>query len=119
MWGLSCTVSTATPAVPCASGATVSAANPNAGANWSPVVITVAPGPLTINLTNNLTFPGGNVPTSLVIVGQLGGGLGASDPTTHAPLYTDPSPAHAPIGVTWSTIGDTSGATFTPPPQYP
>jgi Bacterial Ig domain len=119
MWGLSCTPSTATPVVPCASGATVAAANPNAGANWSPVVITVAPGPLTINLTNNLSFPGGNVPTSLVVVGQLGGGLGLSDPTTHGPLNVDPSPAHAPIGVTWSTIGDTSGATFTPPAQGP
>jgi hypothetical protein len=123
MWGLSCTPSTATPLVPCATGATVSAANPNAGANWSPVVITVAPGPLTINLTNNLTFTGGSVPTSLVIVGQLGGGLGAgSSPNnlpTNGPLYADPSPAHAPIGVTWSTIGDTSGATFTPPTQGP
>src|SRR5438034_11114866 len=50
---------------------------------WSPVVITVPSGQyLTISLTNNLTFtPTGattpnTVPTSLVIVGQLGGGLG-------------------------------------------
>src|SRR6266853_1240461 len=40
---------------------------------WSPVVITVPTGQaLTINLTNNLPI----VPTSLTIVGQLGGGLG-------------------------------------------
>src|SRR4029077_12729422 len=44
---------------------------------WSPVVITVATGQdLTINLTNSLTFTGASIPTSLVIVGQLGGGLG-------------------------------------------
>src|SRR6267378_1362626 len=56
-------------------------------AMWSPVVITVPTGQaLTINLTNNLSFtpiplsaPGTNtVPTSLVIVGQLGGGLGTT-----------------------------------------
>src|SRR6266851_5142359 len=45
---------------------------------WSPVVITVPTGQaLTINLTNNLPI----VPTSLTIVGQLGGGLGTITPT--------------------------------------
>src|SRR6202158_115103 len=54
---------------------------------WSPVIITVPTGQnLTINLTNNLSFtftPTGSttpvtntVPTSLGIVGHLGGGLG-------------------------------------------
>src|SRR5579872_4708192 len=71
MWGYSCTS---------ASGASCAAANANANGNWSPVVITVAPGSLTINLTNNLPRPPGasaGIPTSLVIVGQLGGGLGS------------------------------------------
>ena len=43
------------------------------------MVITVptgATGGLTINLTNNLSFDGNTVPTSLMIVGQFGGGLG-------------------------------------------
>jgi len=75
--------------------------------HWSPVVITVpytesAPGVsntiLTISLTNNLSFAAGTgtntVPTSLVIVGQLGGGLGAAPVTT-------PSPPHAAQGPTW------------------
>src|SRR6267143_4235736 len=51
---------------------------------WSPVVITVPTGQgLTINLTNSLSFAGGSkVPTSLVIVGQLGGGLGGAPTRT-------------------------------------
>ncbi len=54
---------------------------------WSPVVITVpwASGgaSLTINLTNNLSFgtaANNMIPTSIVIIGQVGGGLGT--PTT-------------------------------------
>src|SRR6516162_5309888 len=71
MWGYTC--GTAAPA--CA------AANPNAAGNWSPVVITVPFGQeLDIYLTNNLSFTTtgapNNIPTSIVIVGQLGGGLG-------------------------------------------
>src|SRR5882672_2618738 len=79
MWGYTCgTV---------ADGATCAAANPNAGTGWSPVVITVpytesGPGVsttnLTINLTNSLVSSGTPIQTSLVIVGQLGGGLGAA-----------------------------------------
>jgi len=89
--------------------------NPTAGAAWSPVVITVpvntmGPTNLTINLTNNLTFAGGAVPTSLTIVGQLGGGLGISRTTTA-------SPTHGPQGVTWST--QNTGNTNTPPIQGP
>ncbi len=58
-----------------------------AGPAWSPVVITVptgAAGGLQINLTNTLSFTtatGGtanNIPTSIVIVGQVGGGLGTA-----------------------------------------
>src|ERR1039458_6541555 len=58
---------------------------------WSPVVITVPSGqPLTINLTNNLSFLAGanKIPTSIVIVGQLGGGLGNTSPAT------SPAPDH-------------------------
>src|SRR6266705_2538482 len=99
MWGYTCGTVTGT--------GTCVAANPNAGTNWSPVVITVpytesAPGVsntiLTISLTNNLSFTAGTgtntLPTSLVIVGQLGGGLGAAPVTT-------PSPPHAAQGPTW------------------
>src|SRR6202163_377137 len=73
MWGYSCG------AVVSGSTATCAKLNP-AAAGWSPVVITVPTGPdLTINLSNNLSFIAGtethNIPTSLVIVGQLGGGL--------------------------------------------
>ena len=68
MWGYTCTSFTAPN--------TCAALNPNAGGDWSPVLITAPRGStLTINLTNNL--PAG-IPTSLTIVGQLGGGLGTS-----------------------------------------
>jgi hypothetical protein len=54
---------------------------------WAPVVITVPTGnDLIINLTNNLT-----VPTSLVIVGQLGGGLGTPGGTTTSPDHNNPA----------------------------
>ncbi|GAB3626132.1 hypothetical protein PTE30175_00870 [Pandoraea terrae] len=102
MWGYSCGA---------AASATCTALNPSAAAlgNWSPVVITVAPGPLTISLTNNL--PAG-VPTSMVIVGQVGGGLGAA-PSRAA------NPVHATQAATWPIAGNSNGATFTPPTQLP
>ncbi len=121
MWGYTCGATNA---------ATCAASNPGAGSNWSPVVITVQSGtPLTINLTNNLSFATGSgtntVPTSLVIVGQLGGGLGTSRTTM-------PSPVHAPQGTTWpGTPGDADASsclpggdpgaagTFCPPAQAP
>ncbi len=85
MWGYSC----GTAAANTAPAATCAALNPasvstvvGVPSTWSPVVITVPTGQiLQINLTNNLSFlpTGGttpyNIPTSLVIVGQLGGGL--------------------------------------------
>ncbi|HEX4066537.1 MAG TPA: choice-of-anchor D domain-containing protein [Acidobacteriaceae bacterium] len=121
MWGYFCT------ALPqgTTSTATCTALNPSAaiGGNWSPVVITVPTGQgLQINLTNSLSFAvkdsGGNtiatnnVPTSLTIVGQLGGGLGTGGTTV-------PSPAHPPQGdATWSTVVNVpSGQAFTPPAQ--
>ena len=59
---------------------------------------------LDITLTNHLPTP-----TSIVILGQLGGGLGA-------PIMAD-SPVHAPqTNTTWPT---NAGGTFTPPAQGP
>jgi len=46
MWGYTCSTTL--------TNATCAAANPNAGTGWSPVVITVPAGNLTINLTNKL-----------------------------------------------------------------
>src|SRR5467141_675660 len=124
MWGYSCGLPVTTNAAPTA---TCAALNPHAPAatattpaGWSPVVISVPTGQaLTINLTNNLTFQpptptGGTaplantVPTSLMIVGQLGGGLGGGRIITKK--TTHPSQV-----VTRSTVG--SSPAFTPPPQ--
>src|SRR4051812_27022007 len=102
MWGYSCG------AVVSGSTATCASLNPTAGGNWSPVIITVPTGAsLTINLSNQLPAP---VPTSLVIVGQLGGGLGDKAQRT-----TTPSPLHDNQGTTWPIAN--SGAVFTPPAQ--
>src|ERR1700751_3396949 len=115
MWGYSCGANL--------SGATATCANlnPNAATGtWSPVIITVQTGSvLTIQLTNLLTFgpvggtPTAQIPTSLVIVGQVGGGVGT--PTAVA------SPSHAQLGVSWATANTPGGTnpTFTPPPQGP
>src|SRR5437016_6907627 len=113
MWGYTCTVATAP--------TTCAALNPAAAAAlptplWSPVVITVPTGQdLTISLTNNLTFAGGNIPTSLVIVGQLGGGLGTTATSTASPNHTNAQP------LTWPIAGDAAGLPLTgvgtPPAQ--
>jgi FtsP/CotA-like multicopper oxidase with cupredoxin domain len=106
MWGYSCG------AVVAGSTATCAKLNPSA-VGWSPVVITVPSGQgLTINLANTLSFPasGVNIPTSLTIVGQLGGGLGTPG------SYTA-SPNHPPQTITWPAAG--SDATNTPPAQGP
>ena len=90
---------------------------------WQPPLIKVPSGALTIKLVNTLHIPitasttFNDVPTSLVIVGQVGGGLGDVTKRT-----TMPSPAHAPQGTTWpGTPGGTDvrygDAVFTPPPQ--
>src|ERR1700686_3630014 len=89
MWGYTCTG----PTVITSSTATCAPLNP-AATGWSPVVITVPTGQgLTINLTNNLSFTAGagtnTVPTSLVIVGQLGGGLGNSATSVASPDHTN------------------------------
>jgi hypothetical protein len=100
MWGYSCGAPV--------SGSTASCAKANpAAAGWSPVVITVPTGQgLTINLTNNLVFANGNsVPTSLTIVGLLGGGLGTPGGFTAPP---DHSTAQT---ITWPAADATTSAT--------
>ena len=100
MWGYSCSAAAVAPA-------TCATLNPAAAVGtWSPVVITVPPGALTINLTNSL--PAAVPETSLVIVGQLGGGLGG------APTRT-PSPPHATQDTTWPIAA--AGPQNVPPPQ--
>src|SRR4029077_3232676 len=104
MWGYSCA---ATPVA--GSTATCAKSNPTA-VGWSPVVITVPTGQsLTINLTNNLSFlPAGSstansIPTSLMIVGQIGGGLGSLAQRT-----TTASPDHSTLPtntVSWPVAG--------------
>ena len=111
MWGYSCGASAS------GSSATCSAANPNAGLGWSPVVIRAVSGSsLQINLTNNLSFtPTGSseanpIPTSIMIVGQLGGGLGNSASYVDSPAHTQQNTA------TWPIAG-TAPQGFTPPTQ--
>ncbi len=122
MWGYSCGAPVTSPAP---SSATCAPLNPNAGSGgWSPVVITVptgAAGGLTINLTNNLTFtpttPAGatanKVPTSIMIVGQVGGGLGMGATTVASPDHSNLSSN----SVSWPVAG--APGSFTPPPQGP
>ena len=103
MWGYTCGAVTGT--------ATCAALNTSG--SWSPVIITVPSGQdLQINLTNNLVFGANKIPTSLVIVGQLGGGLGDTTQRT-----TTSSPTHASQSTTWPIAN--AGATNTPPAQGP
>jgi uncharacterized repeat protein (TIGR01451 family) len=103
MWGYSCDGG---------ANANCRPLSPKVGA-WSPIVITTTAGSdLNIQLTNNLTFAGGNIPTSLTIVGQLGGGLG-KDATSQA------SPAHNPQSLTWPVQGAPGDPQNAPPPQGP
>src|SRR5256885_6209988 len=123
MWGYTCgtlptgTTSTATcTALNKAVAAAALTPTPLVGV-WSPVVITVPTGQtLQINLTNSLSFLNGNtVPTSLVIVGQLGGGLGTGATSTPSPDHTNAQP------LTWPIAGDPPGGGLsgagTPPAQ--
>ena len=127
MWGWTChnpvatsTATTGSGTCGTLAGLPQAAAQASGTAVWQPPLITVpysgTPTSLTIFLTNSLSFTVGaganTVPTSIVIVGQLGGGLGDVTKRT-----TTPSPAHATQGATWPIVGDTSGATFSPPPQ--
>ena len=111
MWGYSCGAPVSgTTAASCAK------LNPSA-TGWSPVVITLTTGQsLQINLTNSLSFANGNsVPTSLTIVGQLGGGLGDTGQRT-----TMPSPDHPTQTLTWpAASSDPGDGANNPPPQGP
>src|SRR6266576_2964937 len=102
MWGYTCTA--------VAAPATCASLNPAATAagTWSPILITVPPGSLAITLFNSLPAP---VPTSLTIVGQLGGGLGT--PTSVA------SPVHPDQALTWPAAGGAGDPTNHPPAQLP
>ena len=100
MWGYGCSAAAVAPAT-CASLNTTAPAG-----TWSPVVITAPPGDLTINLTNSL--PAAVPETSLVIVGQLGGGLGTSATSVA-------SPTHATQETTWPIAA--AGPQNVPPPQ--
>ena len=115
MWGWTCgTGATAATGATCTAltyNTSTGALNPQtSGTTWQPPLIVVpyvATGTnLTINLTNSLP-----VETSLVIMGQFGGGLGT--PVREAGPRTDG--AHAgQTATTWTTV---TGATFTPPAQ--
>src|ERR1700676_27648 len=101
MWGYSCGTAVTGSTAVCA------ALNPNALTNWTPVVITVPTGQdLQINLTNNLTFGTNSVPTSLVIVGQIGGGLGTGATSTPSPDHSAARSQTWPIASNTPVSGD-------------
>jgi hypothetical protein len=113
MWGYTCAGSTAITS----STATCAPLNPDNATKgqWSPVIITLPSGSdLQINLTNSLSFVTSgvptNIPTSLTIVGQLGGGLGTTATSTPSPQHIS-QPSSWPIAAT--------GPEFNPPPQGP
>ena len=98
MWGYFCGTAVSGSTASCAAlnPASAPVTTPPTPPTWSPVVITVPTGQvLTINLTNNLSFtPTGSttpnaIPTSIVIVGQVGGGLGSARTTTTSPSHAD------------------------------
>ncbi len=107
MWGYTCGAAVG------GSTATCAASNPSATA-WSPIVIRAVTGStLQINLTNNLSFANSNsIPTSIMIAGQLGGGLGDVTKRT-----TTPSPSHSTDTTTTWPIAGAAAAPFTPPAQ--
>ncbi|MDR3370155.1 choice-of-anchor D domain-containing protein [Rhodoferax sp.] len=82
---------------------------------WQPGPIIVVPtdssgfGSLTINFTNTLPTA-----TSLVIIGQLGGGLGSGGTGTDVPRVDSPVHNGTPA-ITWPTVDNS--ASFTPPKQ--
>jgi hypothetical protein len=122
MWGYSCGAGAVT--ATCAPLNPLSVATTTAPATWSPVVITVPYSStgtsLTINLTNNLTFTGASIPTSLVIVGQVGGGLGSVGTGCTSGTTCTQSPDHTftQSTATWPIVSSTV-AGGTPPTQGP
>ena len=142
MWGYFCGALASGSTATCAASnpaSVTAAATASAGATgtWSPVVITipytftpttvagvttqVSTTTLQINLANHLQFTAGtgtnSIPTSLVMLGQLGGGLGTVGTGCTGGATCTASPSHASQGVTWSTVSTTPA--FTPPPQGP
>ena len=127
MWGYFCGTPATTNVAPVATCAALNPASVSTAvgvpSTWSPVVIRVPAGQtLTINLTNSLSFtPTGAtvanpIPTSLTIVGQLGGGLGIPCTATGGATCTT-SPVHATdTNATWSTVAP-APFPFTPPTQ--
>src|SRR5438105_1174558 len=116
MWGYTCGTAVSGSTATCTALNKAVAAGTAAAGTWSPVVITVPTGQdLQINLTNTLTFAGGNIPTSLVIVGQFGAGLGTAATSTASPDHSNAQP------LTWPIAGDAPGAGLsgvgTPPVQ--
>src|SRR5438876_8675934 len=108
MWGYSCGAAVTGNIGTCTALNPAVQAGTRPPGTWSPVVITVPTGQnLTINLTNSLTFAGGSIPTSLVIVGQLGGGLGTTATSAASPDHTNAQP------LTWPIAGDAAGAPVT------
>ena len=118
---------TAAPTVTITDG-TGSGATAAAAPAWSPVVITVpwssGGAKLTINLTNNLSFGSGagqSIPTSIVITGQVGGGLGGAPTTTQSPDHSNAQGcpswfiAANPPGTACTTA--TNSSTAVPPSQ--
>src|SRR5215469_16336240 len=129
MWGYFCGTAAPGATATCAALNPLAVATATAQAPWSPVVITVpyvaaATGgsatSLTINLTNNLSFtPTGAttanaIPTSIVIVGQVGGGLGVLAQRT---TTTSPDHSAAQGCVTWFIADPTNSKPGVPCPQ--
>src|SRR5438105_2812354 len=101
MWGYGCG-DYATPQVPSVNATCTTLTGGSQTGAWQPPLITMSSGqPLTITLNNKLIFGVNTVSTSLVIDGQLGGGLGAP-PTTSDPIQ------HPAYGPTWPASGDNS-----------
>jgi hypothetical protein len=124
MWGYTCGSGAVTATCAALNPLSVATTTPPKPATWSPVVITVpyssAGTSLTINLTNNLTFTGGAIPTSLVIVGQVGGGLGTvgAGCTAGTTCTTSPDHTFAQSTATWPIVSSTV-AIGNPPTQGP
>lgn len=104
MWGYNCDNAGA-------GGVSCSALNLNASGSWSPIIITVPTGSdLKIKLSNLLPTPAGattGIPTSLVIVGQLGGGLGSVGQgcTSGTTCLDSPDHSAAQGSTTWPIAG--------------
>ena len=109
MWQYCGTTAANSDATASASAGTASGAGTSCSGGWAPgPTLTVPAGDtLTINLANTLS-----VPTSVVVIGQLGGGLGGN-------ANRMASPSHAGQGVSTfpTNTGDPTVIQFSPPAQ--